>query len=350
MSESTAAKRIGAARAARRFPVILEMVAKGELHLSGVHRLKAHLTETNHREVLAEAKHLTIKDIERLVARIAPKPDVPSSLRALPQRPVAPELELARPSPEASRAPSVAEPLLVAPSAPPAPRRAHDPTPLSPRAYKLTVTLDQEGRDDLTELQDLHAHDVPNGDPAVIVQRALRFYLEHTRKKKAALTDRPRAPRPPKHQPAGRRSRAIPAHVRRAVFERDRGRCGFVGDDGHRCEETRALEFAHVRPWARGGEHSAENLGLRCRPHNRYEANRDYGEAFMAKKQREGRSRVSEDVVAYAPLRVAASAPATHVAREVASHQPKGRRPTRLHHHTPRSRPNRPSCADPEPP
>src|SRR5687768_10041871 len=39
MSESEASKRIGAARAARRFPVLLEMVARGELHLSGIHRL-----------------------------------------------------------------------------------------------------------------------------------------------------------------------------------------------------------------------------------------------------------------------------------------------------------------------
>src|SRR5262245_61929245 len=44
MSESTAFKRIGAARTARRFPILFEMVGRGELHLSGIHRLKPHLT------------------------------------------------------------------------------------------------------------------------------------------------------------------------------------------------------------------------------------------------------------------------------------------------------------------
>ena len=39
MSESTAGKRIGAARTARRFPILFAMVARGELHLSGIHRL-----------------------------------------------------------------------------------------------------------------------------------------------------------------------------------------------------------------------------------------------------------------------------------------------------------------------
>src|SRR6187402_1503922 len=55
MSEATAFKRIGAARTARRFPLLFAMVARGELHLSGIHRIKAHLTPENHVQVLGEA-------------------------------------------------------------------------------------------------------------------------------------------------------------------------------------------------------------------------------------------------------------------------------------------------------
>src|SRR6187402_442586 len=87
MSESTAGKRIGAARTARRFPVVFDMVERGDIHLSGLHRLKAHLTPENHAHVLAEAKHKTIRQIEQLVARLAPQTDVPSTVRALPRRP-----------------------------------------------------------------------------------------------------------------------------------------------------------------------------------------------------------------------------------------------------------------------
>src|SRR5688572_21186329 len=75
MSEATAFKRIGAARTARRFPILFAMVASGEIHLSAIHRIKAHLTEENHAQVLAAAKHKTIRQIEELVARIAPQPD-----------------------------------------------------------------------------------------------------------------------------------------------------------------------------------------------------------------------------------------------------------------------------------
>ena len=86
MSEAVAGKRIRAARAARKFPVILEMVARGELHLTGVHQLAKHLTQDNHHKVLARAKHKSMRDIDKLVAELAPKADVPSRIRALPRR------------------------------------------------------------------------------------------------------------------------------------------------------------------------------------------------------------------------------------------------------------------------
>src|SRR5690242_6506689 len=48
MSEQVTAKRLWAARTARRFPVVLEMVARGELHLGAIHLLARHLNEQNH--------------------------------------------------------------------------------------------------------------------------------------------------------------------------------------------------------------------------------------------------------------------------------------------------------------
>src|SRR6187397_1116191 len=136
MSESTAGKRIGAARTARRLPVLFSMVARGEIHLSGIHRLKAHLTCENHELVLAAAKHKTIRQIEQLVARLAPQPDVPSTLRALPRR--------ASPTTSAVAAP-VATPVPAASPVAmlPVQRRAPDPIPLAPGRYKLQVTLSE---------------------------------------------------------------------------------------------------------------------------------------------------------------------------------------------------------------
>lgn len=248
MSESTAGKRIGAARAARRFPILFSMIASGEIHLSGLHRLKAQLTTENHKKILQQAKHKTMREVEELVARLAPQPDVPTTLRALPRR-----------------------------------RTAPDPVPLAPGRYKLQLTLGQSAHDKLRQLQDLLAHQIQNTDPAVIVELALDALLTEVQKRKIGSTDRPRSAKPTRR--SGRRVRAIPVTFRREVWKRDQGRCTFEGEDGHRCNETRGLEFAHLKPWGQGGEHSVENLALRCRAHNALEADRDYGASTMAGKR-----------------------------------------------------------------
>src|SRR3990170_5309855 len=86
MSEPTAYKRIEAARAARRFPVIFARVAAGELHLAAVTLLARRLSEDNHLELLAEAAHRSKREVERLLAVRFPRPDVAASLRRAPQR------------------------------------------------------------------------------------------------------------------------------------------------------------------------------------------------------------------------------------------------------------------------
>ncbi len=61
----------------------------------------------------------------------------------------------------------------------------------------------------------------------------------------------------------GRKTRAIPAAIDRALRERDHG-CRFPG-----CERTRFVDAHHVRHWAHGGETSLDNLVLLCRHHHR---------------------------------------------------------------------------------
>src|SRR2546428_10159563 len=84
LSEHAAYGRIEAARAARKFPVILGMLAEGSLNLTAVGLLGRHLTRDNYRAVLAEAKGRSKSEVEELVARLHPQPDVPSSIRKLP--------------------------------------------------------------------------------------------------------------------------------------------------------------------------------------------------------------------------------------------------------------------------
>jgi 5-methylcytosine-specific restriction endonuclease McrA len=79
--------------------------------------------------------------------------------------------------------------------------------------------------------------------------------------------------------------------VKREVWKRDGGQCTFVGRDGHRCGERRFLEFDHVQPVALGGNATVDDLRLRCRVHNQYEAERVFGTEFMTEKREAARRR-----------------------------------------------------------
>src|SRR5258705_573382 len=92
LSEDATCNRISAARACRRFPVILDLLASGAVSLTSVRMLRPHLTPENHEAVLARASGGSRGEIEALVAELAPRPDVPTSIRKLPEpatRPVA---------------------------------------------------------------------------------------------------------------------------------------------------------------------------------------------------------------------------------------------------------------------
>jgi hypothetical protein len=78
LSEDEAQRRCRAARVARRFPISFEMLEEGLIHLTGILLLGPHLTEENHRELLARARFRRKREIEKLVAEIAPWSDVPA--------------------------------------------------------------------------------------------------------------------------------------------------------------------------------------------------------------------------------------------------------------------------------
>jgi hypothetical protein len=145
---------------------------------------------------------------------------------------------------------------------------------------------DDELRDLLRDVQDILGDRAPQGGMGAVVNAALTMYKATLEKDKYALTDRPREPRPR----SDKNPRYIPAYVRRAVRKRDGDQCTFVGDHAQRCGSRRFLEFDHIVPVARGGESTVDNVRLRCRAHNQYEAERVFGDGFMAYK-RESASR-----------------------------------------------------------
>jgi len=84
LSEQEAYNRIAVGRAARRFPVILDLLEGGEVNLTTVRLLAPHLTPANHQGVLESARGKTKVQVEEIAAALWPRPDVPSLVRKLP--------------------------------------------------------------------------------------------------------------------------------------------------------------------------------------------------------------------------------------------------------------------------
>jgi hypothetical protein len=305
LSEDAAFKRIQAARAARGFPLLFEAVADGRLHLTGLCLLAPHLTADNVDELVAAASHRRKSEIEVLLAQRVVSLD--AMLRPLSQLAPA-QVEAVGPGALASLSGCELAPGQVGATAPGAPRAASQlapaqvgaPSESSPDSavrYALQVTIDRDTHDKLRYAQALLSHALPSGDVAQVLDRALDALIGQLEKRKAGAATSPA--KPPQ---ASARRRHVPAPVRRAVWERDGGRCSFVGENGHRCEARRLLEFDHVDPVARGGRATVAGVRLRCRTHNQLEAERAFGAAFIrarreqARREQAGRARARAGV------------------------------------------------------
>jgi hypothetical protein len=222
-SEAESYPRMQAASAARRFPVVLPMLAEGRLHLAAVRELAPHLSDENHLALLGSAFYRTKREVVALVANHYPRPDVPPSVRYV--------------------------------------------SPLGGGRYEFRFTGDEETAALLYEAQELLSHAIPDGGMAEIFKRGLAALVFQTKRDLRSATDRPGKPRP-----MAAESRGVSAEVEREVRARDGGQCAFVGASGIRCTERRFLHLHHLRPWAAGGGRTAVNIALRCSAHNHYEA------------------------------------------------------------------------------
>jgi hypothetical protein len=338
LSDAEAFLRIRAARVSRRFPVVLRMLADGRIHLSAIAKLSPHLRDTDGEAVLARAVHRSKREIDLLVAELAPKPDAPPLMRRLPTgrsadtalgekslRPDAVIPSARSDAPDASARADTAGPCSAAAAetmgaGSGVEARAGSIAPLAVLAgpgegseptvrYKVQFTAGTELHDKIARAQALLRHQIPDGDLAAVVDRAMSLLVRELERARFAATD---APRKREHEadPAPS-SRRIPAPIRRAVWERDGGQCAFRDRHGRRCQARDRLEFHHRVPFAQGGDHSASNVSLRCSAHNAYQAELDYGADFMSRARAQPVGPLAQE----RPARSWSSSPSDAVAR-----------------------------------
>ena len=168
-----------------------------------------------------------------MLAERFPKPDVATSLRKLPpasqlrQPPPVPAASVAASSPPPT-APSTGSSIAsIGPSIGSSQATANTKPklqPLSPKRYKLQLTVSQTVVDKLKTAQHLLKHQLPAGDIDVVVERALDELIDKLQKKKfAAGSTKPRAgsANAKRCDSAKKRSRHVSAADKREVLERD---------------------------------------------------------------------------------------------------------------------------------
>ena len=351
LSEDAAYKRIQAARAARQFTLLFSAVAEGKVHLAAVCMLAPHLTAENVEDLVEAATHRKKSEIEVLLARRFPvsgaRSGMTATIRAIPQLAPGQAGDVSHNQAERDGGLLFAEPALgskgevsaschtpardeaadqterpagpaeisvphsqLAPGQPqrsdPAASPSRPEIPASPERYLVRVPISKKTHDKLRRAQALLSHSVPSGDVAQVLDRALDALISQLERRKAALVSRPRRAESRRRSSSERarfetpsqatpnrteapRPRHIPAHVRRAVWQRDLGQCTFVSPSDHRCTARRFLEYDHIEPVARGGRATVAGMRLRCRAHNQYEAERIFGAEFMTRKRNAAR-------------------------------------------------------------
>jgi len=302
-AECDAMRRIRTARAARKYPSILRMLAAGELHLVSAAMIAPLLTSENHEGLLRKAARRSTREVECLVAELSPASAEPRDrIRVLPSMSAAQQADPAsKPSPNAPAcvpAPSLELGLPAGAAAPDAaiaaPVVAVDTVRADGRVL-FAFAADDQVRSWYEEARDLLRHRFPMGRMEEVVGEALRRLVEAERpsrpgrrKAKAVAegaSDRCR-PSPSPGAAVTIDRRHIPKWVKDEVWRRDSGRCAYVGPDGVRCGETAWLEWDHIIPWALGGgSKDSANIRLLCRAHNQAEATRVFGESWCPRRR-----------------------------------------------------------------
>ena len=228
-SENEAQKRIQVARLYRRVPQVLSELENGTMHLTGLFLLSAHLTPENAAALLGEARGRTKREIELVIAKRFPRPEVLPTLTPLS---TANDTSLAIPGNGSS--PSV--PFAPVPSC----ARLQ---PLSAASYRVEFTASAEFHRKIEQTRNLLSHVVPSGDLALLFERALDTLLEVETERRLG------AGQPRRRRETRPGSRHVPLDVARAVWERDGFQCTFTDVHGRRCRFQTRLEGFFLRNW-----------------------------------------------------------------------------------------------------
>ncbi|HEX9241102.1 MAG TPA: HNH endonuclease, partial [Anaeromyxobacter sp.] len=237
------------------YPEIVEPLRDGRLCLSSIVEVAKVITPANRAEVLPRFFHLSKRDAKAVSAELLPD-DAPPRREVVtsPTRGPAP-VTAPRVLPEEPHAnfsvPDV--------SSPPRPRpQTLEVEPLDADLRRLHLTVSRRVLDKLEAARAALSHSHPGAGANEVLEAGLDLLLERAAKRRGLVKKPRKSPPAPTasaspNRKGGRRRDHIPAHVKRAVWERDGGKCQWPVLGGGVCGSTHQLELDHIHPQALGG-------------------------------------------------------------------------------------------------
>lgn len=297
LSKGAAYYRKTAAELIQKVPAVIEPLRDGRLCLTSIIEASKVVTAENWETLLPRFFHLSKREAMGLAAELDPHPSPPSrtvvtSVAAAPARQVAaasscPAASLPVASAGRQERPESEGPVsdpgwpdepIAAAAGPPTSRGSPcrpEVEPLGAQAHRLHVTVSGRFLQKLEAAKSALSHSRPGATPEEILEAALDLLLAQAAKRKGVV-ENPRSP-----SPRPTKADHVPAHVKRAVWTRDGGRCQWPLDSGGICGSTLRLEFDHVVPRARGGVADVDGLRVLCRFHNDLAARKAYADEWM---------------------------------------------------------------------
>ena len=294
-SASAAGRRVQVARCVRRYPQVFELLRAREVNLSTVSLVAPILNDQNRRDVLKSIRGKSQREVEVIASQY--RPPIALRDRVRPVRVRVPETAAARSPHDDTIAPSKTDNRIPLSSYS---RSGSGKTP-NRRArieQKLLVQFlaSEAFMKKYERVRALLSNRLSDTSFENVFEALIEEFIDrHSPESKNRRREKRRCARSqePRRRSTGRpanggapgahgdRSRHIPEALRDKVYERDGGRCTYVGSGGKRCRSTHALQIDHKKPFARGGKSTLSNLRLLCANHNRMAAEEAYGADFM---------------------------------------------------------------------
>ncbi len=287
LSKGAAHYRKTAAELVQRFPEIVEPLRDGRLCITSIVHLAKVLTPENRHETLPRFFHRSRREAMEIAAAIkpaeaAPRREIVTAVRITASAAAAETVKPTISSPPVEPAVQPGELRLTPPAAahaspPPVLAKRDSVDPVTAELSRFHVTVSRRFLEKLEAARAALSHARPGATAEEIMEAGLDLVLARHAKRRG-LVAKPRKVR--KEAPPAK-SDYVPAHVKRAVWERDGGRCQWTVDGGGICGSTLRVEIDHVVPRAKGGLSTVENTRLACRVHNQYAARKVYGDDWM---------------------------------------------------------------------